>query len=136
MLISSKDHSFIRAPVILHTISSFNQPTLQKTALPILKGLALCTKNATPLRNEITNTPDFWLTIHSLHANPEAAAGVFSLLENVVITKPSAVTADNYEAAVSLLNDFATAGSIGAVDEQRYEKNIRKLKAVKIARLS
>lgn len=32
--------------------------------------------------------------------------------------EPSAVTADNYEAAVSLANDFAAMGSVGAVLEQ------------------
>lgn len=112
-------------------ISSFNQSILEKVALPILQGLALCLQNPTPLRNEITNTPDFWSTIQILHAKPDAAAGVFRLLENIVATKPSAVTADNYEAAVSMLNSFAAAGSIGAIEEQRHEKISRKSKVLK-----
>ncbi len=132
-LTSWQDYSFIRAPVILHTISSFDQSVLEKSAITILKGLALCIKNPTPLRNEITNTLDFWSTIQSIQGMPEAtaAAGVFELIENVVITRPSAVTADNYEAAVSLLNGFAVAGSVGAVDEQKSEKNSRKTKSAR-----
>lgn len=41
------------------------------------------------------------------------------------------MTADNYEAAVSLLNSFAVAGSVGAVDEQKLEKNARKSKTAR-----
>ena len=117
-------------------ISSFDQSILERAAIPILDGLALCIKTPTPLRNEITNTPDFWSTVQSLHAKSEAAAGVFGLLENIVNVKPAAVTADNYEAAVSLLNDFATAGSIGAIEEQRSEKTTRKSKVTKPAKPS
>ncbi len=54
---------------------------------------------------------------------PEAAASVFELVENVVAGKSSALTADNYEPAVSMLNSFASAGSIGAVIEQKRERN-------------
>lgn len=117
-------------------ISSFDQSILEKVALPILKGLAICIKSPTPLRNEITNTPDFWSTIQILYTKSDAAAGVFGLLENIVAAKPPAVTADNYEAAVSLLNNFASAGSIGAIEEQRYEKTTRKPKVTKSAKPS
>jgi len=122
-LSSLQEYSFIRAPVILHTISSFDQSTLEKSASGFLKGLNLCIKDAGPLRNEITNTPDFWSTIRNVHSMPEAAARVFELLENVVAGKSPAVTADNYESAVSLLNSFASAGSVGAVIEQKRERN-------------
>lgn len=46
------------------------------------------------------------------------------------------MTADNYEAAVSLLNKFATAGSVGAVVEQRYEKVGRRPNPSKAAKPS
>ena len=121
----------MRAPVILHTISSFDQSTLEKSAIPILKGFALCIRSPSPLRNEITNTPDFWSTIQSVHGTSEAAASVFDLLENIVTTRPPAITADNYEAAVSLLNSFAVAGSVGAAGEQKLEKHGRKLKTAR-----
>lgn len=130
-LINLQEHSFVRAPVILHNISSFNQPTLEKSALYILRGLALCVQKPTPLRNEITNTPDFWSIIQGLHTTQEGAAVVFELLENIVTSRHPTVTADNYEASVSLLNKFATAGSVGVVAEQRYEKNAKNPKSVK-----
>ncbi|MCJ1357907.1 MAG: GDP/GTP exchange factor for ARF [Icmadophila ericetorum] len=131
LLNASHEHSFIRAPVILHTISSLNQPILEKSALPILKGLTLCIREPTSLRNEIVNTPDFWSTIQALHAIPEAAPHVFDLLQSIINDTPSAVTADNYEAAVTLLKDFAVAGSVGAVMEQRRDKNLRTRKPPK-----
>ena len=131
LLHASQEHSFVRAPVILHTISSFDQPTLEKSAIAFLKGLNLCIKDPGPLRNEITNTPDFWSTIRSVQGIPEAAARVFELLENVVAAKSAAVTSDNYESAVSLLNGFASAGSVGAVIEQKHERNGPKAKPVK-----
>ena len=56
---------------------------------------------------------------------------VFHLLENLVIGEPTTVTADNYEAAVGLLNDFATAGSVGAVIEQKRQRNYRNPKVPK-----
>ena len=126
-----KEHSFIRAPVILHTISSLNQPTLEKSALPILKGLTLCIREPTSLRSEIVNSPDFWSTIRSLHSLPEASHHVFDLVQSIINDTPSAVTADNYEATVTLLKDFAVAGSVGAVMEQRRDKNPRTRKPPK-----
>ena len=57
---------------------------------------------------------------------PEAATNVFQLLSGIVAGPPSAITANNYESAVSLLNTFATAGSIGAVTEQKRDRNARK----------
>lgn len=39
------------------------------------------------------------------------------------------MTADNYEAAVSLLNGFAVAGSVGAVEEQKLERGSRRPKS-------
>ena len=43
----------------------------------------------------------------------------------------SAITADNYEAAISLLNDFASAGSVGSMLEQRQVMPSQKGKATK-----
>lgn len=122
--------------MILHNISSFNQATLETSAMLILKGFALCLKSPGPLKNEITNTPDFWLTMRNLRNLHEAAPSVFKLLESVVIENvvtgaSSSVTADNYEFVVSLLNDFATAGSIGAIVEQKRDRSARKAQPVK-----
>ena len=131
LLKASQEYSFVRAPVVLHTISSFDQSILEKSALAFLKGLYSCIKDPGSLRNEITNTPDFWSTLRSVHAIPEAAASVFELLANVVSGKSPAVTSDNYESAVSLLNSFASAGSVGAVIEQKRERNGPRTKPAK-----
>ena len=98
-----------------------------------MKGLALCMSGPRRLRNEIANTPDFWSTIRNLHNHGEAARIVFDLLVGIMADNPSAVTADNYESAVLSLNDFATAGSAGAVTEQKGERNVRRSKSNKQA---
>jgi brefeldin A-resistance guanine nucleotide exchange factor 1 len=55
------------------------------------------------------------------------APKVFDLLEDVTIrSSPPAIMADNYESAVSLLNDFASAGSVGAVKEQTQDTRTRR----------
>lgn len=126
-----QEHSSIRAPVILHTISSLDPTTMEKSALPVLKGLALCMRGPRPLRNEIANTPDFWSTLRSLHLITDAASSVFELLVGIMADTPSAITADNYEFAVMALNDFATAGSAGAMVEQKRDRNVRRSNQVK-----
>ena len=120
-----QDHSFVRAPVIFHTIAGYDQSILEKASMPILNGLTLCIRNPSPLRNEITNTPDFWLILRSLYALPEAAGKAFDLVARVVDGHQAVVTADNYKDTVSLLNGFAAAGSVGAVIEQKRERNAR-----------
>ncbi|MCJ1313116.1 GDP/GTP exchange factor for ARF [Agyrium rufum] len=133
VLKQSHEHTFIRVPVILHTIAGLQQSILEKSALPILKGLALCLDEPGALRNEIANTPDFWNLLRSLHTIPAATGGVFELVESIIKGKPTAITADNYEPAVALLKDFATAGSTGAVAEQKREaqRGPRRMKPVK-----
>ena len=84
-----------------------------------------------PLRNEIANTPDFWSIIRGLHTIPAAAGTVFDILMGIMVDKPSAITADNYEFAIEALNGFATAGSAGAVVEQKRDRTIRRSKAIK-----
>jgi brefeldin A-resistance guanine nucleotide exchange factor 1 len=121
----------MRAPVVLHAISSFDQERLDNSALPILKGLSRCVSSPGPLRNEVTSSPDFWSILQRLHKHKEGAEMVFNLLQSVSNSTPSAVTADNYESAVSLANDFATAGSIGAVLEQRRDVAARRSKGDK-----
>lgn len=92
----------------------------------ILDGLILCIRNLSPLRNEITNTPDFWSIIRSLHVIPEAAGKAFDLVASVVAGHQAAVTADNYKDTVALLNGFASAGSVGALVEQNRDKSARR----------
>lgn len=117
--------------MVLHTISSFDQSILDKTATTILKGLDKCCEQPSPLRNEITNTPDFWSILKSLKGHSEVASDVFQLIAKAVTSRPSSVTADNYEDTVSLLNSFAAAGSVGAVIEQKRDRNARRTQATK-----
>ena len=130
LLKSPKDHSFVRAPVILHIIAGYHPSILEKTSMLTLNGLALCIQNPSSLRKEITNTPDFWSIVRSLHVLPEAAGKVFDLVASLVVGQQAAVTADNYKDTVSLLNGFATAGSVGAVIEQIRDKTGRRKEKV------
>lgn len=118
-------------PVILHSISKLDEEMLKQSSLSIVKGLALCLRSAPGLRNEIVNSPDFWSLLHALHTIPEAAGDVFDILESVVGGSTPALTTDNYEPVISLLNDFAAAGSVGAAEEQKRDVAARRGKPVK-----
>lgn len=88
----------------------------------MLRGLKLCTEKPCPLRNEIMTSPDFWVILQTLAANPDSAPAVFEILESGISGTPSAIMADNYEAALALLNEFATLASVGAVAEQKNDR--------------
>ena len=91
--------------------------------MTILKGLSLCLNGPSPLRNEITTTPDFWSLIRRVHTLPETAGNTFDLVAKFVAEQPTSVTADNYKEVVSLMNQYAAAGSVGAVLEQKRDTN-------------
>ncbi|KAK8059706.1 Sec7 domain-containing protein [Apiospora saccharicola] len=119
ILKASYDHDFVRAPVLLHTISSWSKDTLAKAAPLVLEGLKLCINQPGPLRSEIMTSPDYWVLLRTLAANPESSAIVFEIMEGGVSGTPSAIIADNYEAAITLLDEFATASKVGAIAEQK-----------------
>ena len=48
------DHDFMRAPVVLHAISSFNDTTLDQTATAVMLGLSLAIAESGPLRSDVT----------------------------------------------------------------------------------
>jgi brefeldin A-resistance guanine nucleotide exchange factor 1 len=120
---NKQDHEYVRAPVVLHTISSFNQDLLQRCGPTILKGMSGCIKGSASLRKEMATSPDFWSVLHALQPNPEAAPLAFHITEDIATGSPQAITADNYESAVGLLNTFAT---VSAVREQRKDPNARR----------
>ncbi|KAL5341571.1 hypothetical protein BJX70DRAFT_40933 [Aspergillus crustosus] len=132
----SHDQRFMRVPVILHGISSFDQDTLESVAVPTVKGLSRCVVGGGPLRNEITVSPDFWSILQRLHQHKEAAPLVFGLLKTVVNSSPPIITADNYESAVSLANDFISAGSVGYIEERQRDQLARRSKGVKQTKTS
>jgi brefeldin A-resistance guanine nucleotide exchange factor 1 len=113
-------------PVVLHTISSFKKDLLDRSAPLVLQALTQCIKDPGPLRNEIMTSPDFWVVLRNLTGNAQSAPTVFEILEGVVVGSPPTIMADNYESAVKLLNDFASAGSVGATVEQKQDKRARR----------
>ncbi|EAW13056.1 Sec7 domain-containing protein [Aspergillus clavatus NRRL 1] len=127
----SHDQSFMRVPVILHGISSFEQDTLESVAVPTIQGLSRCISEPGLLRNELTVSPDFWSILQRLHQHTEAATLVFELLQAIIVSVPPIVTADNYESAVGLANEFISAGSIGHIEERQRDAVSRRSKAVK-----
>ncbi|KAK3712801.1 GDP/GTP exchange factor for ARF [Vermiconidia calcicola] len=126
LLRASNDHGYIRAPVVLHAISSFREGLLKQCAQPILKGIYGCISGPVELKNEMATSPDFWAVLHNLQPVPEAAGLAFQIAESVADSSGFAITADNYEAAVSLLNAFATAGSVGSRQEQQRDQTGRR----------
>lgn len=85
-----------------------------------------CIKEPGPLRNEIMTSPDFWVVLRNLTGDTQSAPTVFEILEGVAVGSPPTIMADNYESAVKLLNDFASAGSIGSTIEQKQDKRVRR----------
>lgn len=107
---------------MLHTIAKFEEEQVKQAAGLIVKGLLLCLSGPAGLRNEMLNTPDFWSVLQALHSHQETAQKVFDIVEDVATGSISGLTVDNYDPVISLLNDFATAGSIGAKIERRREE--------------
>ena len=118
-ILMDQDHDFVRAPVLLHAISTFPKDILTKTSQLVLQGLKLCIDRPGPLRSEIMTSPDFWVILRTLSAYPISSPIVFEILEGGVSGTPSAIIADNYEAAISLLNHFAASAKDGVSPEQQ-----------------
>ncbi|KAK4999865.1 GDP/GTP exchange factor for ARF [Elasticomyces elasticus] len=129
LLQASGDLDFIRAPVVLHSISSFDPNLLKQCATLVLRGIEPCVKAPSGLRCEMTTSPDFWSILHALQPIPETGPLVFQILEDVVDGTTVAINVDNFGPTISLLNAFATAGSVGAGQEQRREQAGRRSKA-------
>ncbi|KIV93676.1 hypothetical protein PV10_04871 [Exophiala mesophila] len=130
----SHNQDFMRAPVVLHAISSFDDTVLDRTASTVVQGFSLLIAEPDALRNDITSSPDFWSTLQRLHQHKTEAENVFSILSILSTSSPTAVTADNYEATIALANDFAAAGSIGSIQEKRREFAARRGQQAKPAR--
>lgn len=121
----SYDHDYVRPPVLLHSVSSFPKEILAKTSQLVLQGLKLCIDQPGSLRSEIMTSPDFWVILRTLAGSANASPTVFEILEGGVSGSPSAIIADNYEAAIALLNEYATAAKVGAAVEQKGERRQR-----------
>ncbi|KAL2282459.1 hypothetical protein FJTKL_10557 [Diaporthe vaccinii] len=121
LLQASYEYDFIRAPVLLHTVSSFSPDNLKKTSKLVLQGLKLCVDEQGPLRNETMTSPDFWAILRNLASEKNSAPTVFEILETGVSPSSTAIMADNYEAAIGLLNDFASAASATVPKEPKVD---------------
>jgi len=126
LLEHSHEHSFLRAPLALHSVAALDKSLLDKSALSVIKSLSKCVKGSSALRSEIINSPDLWVVLRGLLHNQEAVVDVFGILELIASESLTNVTADNYVAVVSLLNDFASEANIGATYEQKQDKLARK----------
>ncbi|KAF8463526.1 hypothetical protein BDZ91DRAFT_698450 [Kalaharituber pfeilii] len=135
LLERSHEHTFIRTPVILHNITTLDRSILEKSSLPIIKGIMKCLKGPTSLKNEMVISPDFWVLLRGLLMLNEAVQEVFQAVEFVTTESPSNVSSDNYVAVVTLINDFALAGSVGSVFEQKQDKVNRKAGGAKPVKL-
>lgn len=111
ILKSSYEHEIVNVPYLLHSVSSLPKNVLHKGAEPLLAGLAPCLDQPGPLRSEMMTSPDFWSILRMLGRSRESAGPVFSILEKGTTGNPPAIMADNYEAAIGLLNDFASAAA-------------------------
>lgn len=111
ILKSSYDHDFANVPFLLHTISGLPKPVLGKASELILSGLTICIDQPGPLRSEMMTSPDFWSILHTLATASGSSGQVFDILEKGTQGSPPAIIADNYEAAISLLNAFASAAA-------------------------
>ncbi|KAK5078142.1 GDP/GTP exchange factor for ARF [Lithohypha guttulata] len=129
LLRHSFEHDFMRAPVVLHAISSFNDMLLDQTATAVVKGLTLCVGQPGPLRADAIASPDFWSILQRLHQHKTEADNVLAILEKLTEdsspTQSSSptfrgITPDSYTPALTLATSFATAASMpGSIIEQR-----------------
>ena len=120
------EHDIVNVPKLMHTISGLPKETLAKASGTILTGLAACTEEPGPLRSEMMTSPDFWSTLRVLATNRESAAKVFEILEKGTDGSPPAIMADNYVAAVALLDQFASsANPLASVDPKKEQERRR-----------
>ena len=91
----------------------------------------MCIAHPGPLRNEVTDSPDFWSILQKLHLHEEAAPLVFDLLKLTIESNPPIVTAHNYEFVVGLADNFISAGSVGSFDERQKDSQAKRSKGAK-----
>lgn len=129
LLRHSYQHDFMRAPVVLHAISSFNDATLDQTAAVVISSLATAICEPGPLRADVTASPDFWSILQRLHQHKSEADNVLGMLERLAedssVTRGDSqtftgITPSSYGHAMALASSFAMAASApGSIIEQR-----------------
>lgn len=122
LLHASYEQEFLNTPVVLHLIANLDKDLLAKTAESTIKGLKRCVGGPGPLKRQMINSPDFWVLLRSLLKVKGDPEEIFEVLKIILDEQQQNVTADNYEAVISLLSEFATAGSACASWEQKQDK--------------
>ncbi|KAH7349362.1 Sec7 domain-containing protein [Plectosphaerella cucumerina] len=126
LLRASHTHDFVNVPVLLHTISSFPKDTLARSSILVIQGLKTCIEGPGPVRNTIMTSPDFWVIMRAFATRYDSAPVVFELLEQGCTAVPATIMADNYEAAMLLLSDFASAAGRAVLAERKQAQRARK----------
>jgi golgi-specific brefeldin A-resistance guanine nucleotide exchange factor 1 len=67
-------------------------------------------------------SPDFWSILRVLARGRDSAAPVFDILEKGTAGNPPAIMADNYEAAIGLLGEFASAAAPRPVPDSEHAR--------------
>ena len=127
LLRHSFEHDFMRAPVVLHAVSSFNDAVLDQTATAVVQGLSACVELPGPLRAETIASPDFWSLLQRLHQHKTEADKVLAILEKLTqesspqdVNVMKGITADSYAPALALATSLTTAAAMpGSIIEQR-----------------
>lgn len=114
---ASHEHDYVRAPVILHSIAKFDHELFRQSAAFIVNGISNCMRGPSTLRKEVANSPDFWSVLHVLLAHDNVASKVFDIVQDAVDGPASVLTTDNYDAAIALLGEFATAAATASRQE-------------------
>lgn len=115
------EHSMVRLPVLLHSLSSLDPRVLGRSSTTIAKGIRECMTEGGPLRQEMISSPDLWDLLIKLASSKEAAVVVFNIAQDVAVGPNSAVNSDNYESIVSLLNEFAMAAGAESASQSQMQ---------------
>lgn len=103
-------------------MSNLPKDMLSRSSMLLVQGLKACIDIPGALRHEIMTSPDFWSLMRIMASRHDAAPVAFELLERACIGVPPAVMADNYEAAILLLGEFATAAGRLVLAERKREQ--------------
>lgn len=99
---------------MIQDLAALDDAILQRTAVPIAYGLLGCLRVDSAIPQIASSTETFDL-VSKINMHPDAA----SLIFEIVSLLSSAVSSDNYESMIKILDGFASAGQVGAEDERQ-----------------
>jgi len=125
LLCAGYDDEILRAHLVIHTIHSLDNDILRQVSQDVIKGLDKCIHGPAALRTEVTNLSDFWDLLTWFASFPAGAPMASRTVEEIISQPPSAITAGNFEAAIFLLNEFATAGANMLMNERKHQQQFQ-----------